>query len=173
MADPNRPTMFSLLWPLGCGLAAILIALAPFGEVAKTITGPHWLLMALSFWASRRPWSTPPALVFTLGLIFDLLRDGPVGAELFALLVAVEALRGAALRMQPRSFYVEWLRFSLAAVAFEAMLLTLLAVTYSPAPPLAALATRAGAAMVLYPILAYALQRLSGARIGEGRFAHL
>lgn len=172
MTDQARPTPFSLLWPLGCGLAAILIALAPSGGLGGW-PAPHWLFLFLAFWASRRPWSTPPALVFVLGLLFDLLRDGPVGAELLALLVVTEALRGAAYQIQPRSFWTEWGRVALAALALEAILIALLAATYAPMPPLQTLLSRAALAILLYPAAAYALQRVSGARLGEGRFAHL
>lgn len=169
----RRPSALSLLWPLLTGMAAILIALAPVSGAAASLEGPNWLLMTLFFWAARRYWTTPPLLVFALGLSFDLLRDGPIGVELFALLAVVEATRVFAETRPPFSFWTEWLRFALAALFFELTVALLMAITYAPTPPPLLIAERFIIAILLYPALAYLLQRLSGARIGEGRFAHL
>lgn len=169
----QRASSLSLLGPALTGFAAILLSLAPVSIATPGLQGPHWLLMALYFWASRRPWTTPPALVFALGLPFDLLRDGPIGAELFALLVTVEGARWMAERQPPFSFWAEWIRFLLAAAFFELLVALLMAVTYAPAPDFHLVGQRLMMTVLLYPILAYAAQRLGGAKIGEGRFTHL
>lgn len=169
----QRPTFLSLLWPALTGILAILLALAPIKGAAAGLEGPHWLLIFLGFWASRRYWTTPPLLVFALGLAYDLLRDGPIGAELFALLVTIEATRILAERKPPFGFWTEWLRFALAVLFFELVVALLMAITYAPTPPALLIGERMLWAVLLYPPVAFALQRLSGARIGEGRFTHL
>lgn len=168
-----RASSLSLLGPALCGVVAILLSLAPVSLASPGLQGPHWLLMALYFWASRRHWTTPPALVFALGLPFDFLRDGPIGAELFALLAVIEATRWLADRQPPLTFLAEWARFVLAAAAFELLVVVLLAVTYAPTPDAWLVGSRLLAGALLYPLFAYILQRISGARIGEGRFTHL
>ena len=169
----RRSSVLSLIGPLLAGAAAILLSLAPVSLAAPGLQGPHWLLMALYFWASRRPWTTPPALVFALALPFDLLRDGPIGAELFAILSVVEAVRWMAERQPPFTFWAEWARFALAVCAFELIVALLMTVTYAPSAGGALVWQRLLLTILLYPLLSYAMQRLSGARIGEGRFAHL
>lgn len=169
----RRVTMLSLIGPALTGLAAILITLAPVSLAYPGLQGPHWLLMAFYFWASRRPWTTPPALVFTLALPFELLRDGPIGAELFAILVVVEGARWMAERQPPFTFWAEWARFALAVGAFELVVALMMAITFAPSPDGWLVWQRLLLTVLIYPVLAYLLQRLSGARIGEGRFNHL
>ena len=169
----QRATSLALIGPALTGLVAILLSLAPVSIATPGLQGPHWLLMGFYFWAARRPWSTPPALVFALALPFELLRDGPIGAELFALLVTVEAARWLAERQPPFTFWAEWARFLLAAALFELVVALLMAITYAPAPDIWLVGQRMLLTVALYPALAYLLQRLSGARIGEGRFTHL
>lgn len=163
----------AILWPLGVGLLALLASLVPVAGPAPWLLGPNWLLLTLCFFAVRWPWSTPPLLVFALGLLHDLLRDGPVGAELFALLAVVEATRFAAERRPPTLFVAEWLRFAAAAAAFEGIVLLLMAVTYADSAPLALVLQRLAIAIALYPVVAIALRRLSGAQVDDGRFGHL
>lgn len=169
----SRPTFLSLMGPLITGLAALFLAMAPFYAGNPWLQGPHWLLAALLFWATRRPWSTPPLLVFALGLTADLLRDGPIGAELFALLLVVEGTRAAALRRPPAGVSGEILRILLAVVVFELVVAALLAATYAPMSDIFLTLQRALATILLYPLCAYTLQKLTGARLGDGRFAHL
>ena len=169
----RRSSLLALIGPALAGVAAIILSLAPVSLSAPGLQGPHWLLLALYFWASRRPWTTPPALVFALALPFDLLRDGPIGAELFALLVVVEGSRWLAERQPPFTFWAEWARFALAACAFELIVALLMTITYAPSAGVWLVWQRLALTVLLYPLLAYVLQRLSGARIGEGRFAHL
>lgn len=169
----HRPTLAAILWPVLTGAAAMSFALAPVTGAAPGWQGPHWLLLVSMFWAARRPWTIPPMLVFVLGLVFDLIRDGPIGAELFAMLLMVELIRGWMIRRPPFRFVSEWMRVALGAIGFELILLGLLSVTYAPLPDLWLIAQRLAVTIAVYPLAAYALQRLSGARLGEGRFAHL
>ncbi|MEL6980169.1 MAG: rod shape-determining protein MreD [Pseudomonadota bacterium] len=169
----RQPTIAAILWPLLTGAAAIFLALAPLSGAAPGLQAPHWLLLALLFWAARRPWTTPPMLVFVLGLVFDLLRDGPIGAELFAMLLMVEAIRGWRARQAPFRFVTEWMRFCLAVFGFELVLFGLLTATYAPTPAIGLVLERMLVTMAAYPLAAYALQRLSGARLDERRFTHL
>lgn len=151
----------ALLGVLLTGVTAILLALAPLGIDADAWRGPHPLLIVLGFWAARRPEATPPALVFALGLAYETLRAGPIGAETFALLITIEILRLVNDRSPARVFAVEWLRLALAALLFEAIILALFALTLKSAPEAASILERYAMTLLLYPPAVWLLQRLS------------
>lgn len=158
------------LGPFAAGVAAILATLAPFGVGPGAWPSPHLLLAVLAFWAIRRETLTPPLLVFALGLALDLTRAGPVGAELFALLAVVEALRLQSERLPVFGLPAEMARVAAAVVAFEAATALLLTLAVAERPDLAAAATRAGLTIAVYPALAALQQAVFGVRRGEGGF---
>lgn len=169
----GRARLIDLFWVFFSGSAAVLITLAPIGLSAATPAGPNWLLVVLGFWCARRPAAVAPAIVFVLGVSQDLLRSGPVGAELFALLCICEGLRNFSAGRPPLSFLTEWLRFTGALLAFEAITLLLLTATYADPPPVEALAQRIGLSILVYPLACFVLERLFRARGRDGRFDHL
>ena len=141
------------IWPLVFGLAAIALSLAPINLAAEIVPTPHWLLAVLMFWTARRPQSTPPLLVFLLGALHDLVTDGPIGAEIFALLVSVEALRSIS-RLRPHQhFVVEWLRIAACALLFELIVRAILGVTLTPAPLFGEIALRYASTVAAYPLI--------------------
>ncbi|MEO1329265.1 MAG: rod shape-determining protein MreD [Pseudomonadota bacterium] len=149
----------ALLGVLITGLIAIFATIAPVGIGPSAWYGPHLLLCALGFWAARRPEGAPALIIFPLGLANDLLRDGPVGAETFALLVVIEILKLISDRSPARGFWIEWLRFAVLAVVFEGILQLLFALTLTPAPDWTVIAERAGATALLYAPIALVLQK--------------
>lgn len=169
---PERPVL-NLIGVTITGLAGVLLMIAPLGLGADTWPGPHLLLMALAFWCVRRPVATPPLLVFALGLFHDLLRAGPVGAELFALLIVIQTLRGLSSRKPPNGLLEETLRFAAAMVAYSVIVSALLALAYAAVPPLDRQAARVLLTVALYPVAALVLQRLWGVRSDDARFLHL
>lgn len=161
------------LWVALSGALAIIAMISPIGASPSTPVGPHWLLIVLGYWCARRPSAPAPMIVFVLGAAHDLLRAGPVGAELFALLIICEALRGISARRQALGFFTEWMRFAGAAVALEALVWSLLAMTYARTPELESVAQRIGLSILAYPIAAYVLEKVFRARGRDGRFDHL
>lgn len=172
--EDRRPYL-STIGLMMAAIAAILLSLAaPFGLEPLGLPLPHALLVVICLWAARFSAATPQLLIFGLGLLFDLTRDGPVGAELLALLLVSEALRGSVERRPSDSVIVETVRFAMAAVMFEAIVWGLLALTYAPTPGVGELALRAAASAALYAALAMSLGRFFGlAQGGGGRFGHL
>ncbi len=169
----GRARLIDVFWVLLTGGAAVFLALSPIGASAATPAGPNWLLVVLGYWCARRPSSVAPIAVFALGLMQDLLRAGPVGAELFALLVICEGLRGFSAGRPPLSFLTEWMRFTAALLAYEAIVLALLTATYAEPPPIEAVGQRVGLSILVYPLTCYVLEKLFRARGRDGRFDHL
>lgn len=154
-------------------LLALAIGFAPAAPGPSAPPAPHWLLLALAFWAQRRPSAVPPLLVFLAAALHEGLRDGPFGVELLALLVVTAGLAGSAERRPPVNFFAEWRRFAVAALGLEAAIWGLLAATYAPTPPLEALGLRLAASILVYPLAVIALERLTGQRRPENAFSHL
>jgi rod shape-determining protein MreD len=135
--------------------AAILILLSmPLGLPGQAQMQPAWTLACVYFWSLFRPASLPAPAVFALGLLLDLLAQGPIGISVLILLLA----HAAALRLRRvlvrQGFEVVWLMFfvfAACAAVLEWLLVSLLtwnALSIWPA------AFEFGMAVGAYPILA-------------------
>lgn len=160
-------------WGATTGLAAILLSMAPAAPAVGAWVGPHWLAAVVFFWCGRRPGAAPAVLVFALAMFADLASGGPAGAEVFALLIASEAMRGATARTPAASFAAEWSRVALAVVAFEAVVAGLLLIAYAPAAAIVGQFERAAATILSYPVVAALASQLSGARRDASRIEQL
>lgn len=154
------------LAPVFTLVVALAAALAPVMPSAHSPVGPHWLLVTAAFWAQRRPGLTPAPLLFPFLLVYEMLRDGPLGIELLAVLVVAETLAFAARRYPTYSFMDEWVRFGSATFAMEALLWLVLAAAYVTPPTITTLLTRWGAGLLAYLLLSLTLGRLRVARRG-------
>lgn len=168
----SRSPYMDGFWVLFTGAGAILVTLSPVGASTTMPAGPNWLFLVMAYWCARRPSAPGPVFVFALGLTQDMLRSGPIGAELFALLLICELLRNFSESRPPLGFLMEWLRFAGALLAFEAIVLVMLTATYADPPEAIAIAERVGLSILAYPVLSYLLEKLFRAR-GRGRFDHL
>lgn len=115
------------------------------------------VLACVFFWSLFRPTSLPPALVFAIGLLADLLGNGPIGVDILILLV----VHGLVLRARPilvrQGFLLVWIAFAIlavGAVAADWALTSLLAFTLLPLGPAV---FQAAAAAGVYPALAMLL----------------
>ncbi|MCI4664499.1 MAG: rod shape-determining protein MreD [Neomegalonema sp.] len=165
----GRVRPFDQLWIVLTGLVAILLSIAPLGVSTTTPVGPHWLFVILSFWCVRRPEAPAPLIVFGLGLLNDLLRAGPVGAELFSLLIVCEGLRGLSSMRPALNFRIEWIRVAAALLAFELLSWLLLVATYASATDIFLIVQRISLSILAYPIACYLLEKVFRARGRDGR----
>lgn len=143
---------------LGTALGMLAIA-APLGLPGQAELLPGFAIAAVFFWTVFRPAAMPPAIVFMLGLLADLLGFAPLGVRVLILLFTY----GLALRWRRRlvhqQFAVVWLVFvavAAAAAGLEWAFDSALAFRLLPAAPAwFQFALTAG----LYPPLAAALTR--------------
>ncbi len=141
-------------------VAVLLLLAAPFGIPAQAQLQPAWAQACVFFWSLYRPAAMPAPLVFAIGLLLDLLAQGPVGIEVLVLLL-VHAVALRSRRSLTRSgFPMVWLTFI--GVAFGAALLEYLLVMLLTwrALPTAPGAVEFGIAAGSYPLLAPYLIRL-------------
>jgi rod shape-determining protein MreD len=137
----------------------LLLTAAPLGLPGQAQLQGAVALACVFFWSLFRPGSMPPAVVFLLGLLSDLLGLTPPGVLVLVLLAA----RGMALRwrrvLAGQGFLVVWLAFvvvAAAAAALEWLTISLLSLRRLPGNAvLFQLVLAAG----LYPMLAAVFTR--------------
>ncbi len=145
-------------------IVVLLLLSAPLGLPGQAQLQPVWAMACVFFWSLYRPNSMPAPLVFAIGLLLDLLAQGPVGIQvLVLLLIHATALR--ARRTLTRSgFALVWLTFTgLAALAALAEWGLVCVLTWRAVPPWPGV-FELGVAAGLYPVLAVYLITLHRGR---------
>lgn len=71
--------VFSNAIPFLCAALGAILANFPVSFLGGVLPPPLFVLMPLYFWALVRPDLMPPAAVFALGILQDLLSGGPPG----------------------------------------------------------------------------------------------
>ncbi len=135
----------------------LLLLSAPLGIPGQAQLQPAWAMASVYFWSLFRPAAMPAPLVFALGLLLDLLAQGPVGIHvLLLLLIHAAALKFR--RVLTRSgFAVVWLAFiAVAAAGAAAEWLLMSVLTWCVLPPWPGL-FEFGLAAGTYPFLAFYL----------------
>jgi rod shape-determining protein MreD len=135
-------------------VVVLLLLSAPFGIPGQAQLQPAWAQASVYFWSLYRPASMPAPLIFLLGLLLDLLVQGPIGVEVLILLL-IHALGLKIRRSLTRSgFAMVWLVFigvAVAAASLEWLLVCVL--TWRALPPWPGL-FECGLASGMYPFLA-------------------
>lgn len=161
-----RPTLGRTLdmaarwaFPATSTLLLLLLAAAPFGAPGQAELQASVALACVFFWSLFRPAAMPPAMVFAIGLLADLLGYAPPGVGVVSLLLVHGlAFRGRRVLVR-QGFLTVWLAFA-AIGGGAAMLQWLLtsALTLHLLPPGPAL-FQAALSAGIYPALATLLTR--------------
>lgn len=142
----------------GASTALVLLLLAaPIGLPAQAELQPALVLGCVYFWSLFRPASMPPALVFVLGLMADLLGEAPIGVMVLILLI----VHGIALRARrvfaQQGFLVVWLAFIVVAIGAAGLDWALSSILAFRLLPLGPAIFQAAIAAGVYPALAVLL----------------
>jgi rod shape-determining protein MreD len=141
-------------FPAGCTVLLVLLADVPWGFADQATLLPAVTLACVYFWSLYRPFAMPPAVVFLIGLLFDLLGYLPLGVGPLTLL----AVHGLAVRwrvaLTRRNFASIWLAFTGFAVAAAVLGWTLTALLSFRLLPAGPALFEALLAAALYPALA-------------------
>ncbi len=161
-----RPTLWRQLdaasraaFPAACTALFLLVLSFPLGVPGQAEWQPAAALACVFFWSLFRPTSMPPAVVFAIGLLADLLGLSPIGASVLVLLI----VHGFAVRWRRvlvrQGFLIVWLAFvgvaAGAALLQWALVCALTVRLFSPSPALFQFALTCG----LYPVLAMLFTR--------------
>lgn len=117
-----RPTLWRqldaasrLAFPVSSAVLLLLLLAGPLGMAGQAQWQQAVVLICVFFWSVFRPASMPPAAVFALGVLADLLGLSPLGSTVLVLL----SVHGLAVRWRPwlsrQGFLAVWLAF----VAFD------------------------------------------------------
>ena len=105
-------------FPTGLTILLLLLLQAPLGIPGQAALLPAVALCCVWFWSLTQPQYLPPACVFAIGLLLDLLAYLPFGVGTLTLLCCHGIAVGLRRFLAPRGFAVIWLTFiPLAAVS--------------------------------------------------------
>ena len=93
------------LFPFALTLALLLASVVPLPVPAYASVTPSFMVMAVYFWTLYRPDLMPPAAVFAIGLLQDLLTGGILGINVIVLL-ALSAATGSQRRFLGVALFV-------------------------------------------------------------------
>ena len=132
----------------------LLLLAAPIGMPGQAQIQSAWTMACIYFWSLYRPAALPALLVFGIGLLLDLMAQGPVGIGVLLLLL-IHAVALKFRRALTRSGFGDvWLAFiGVAAAASAGKWVLTCFLTWHIFPPAAGLFEFALAAG-LYPIIA-------------------
>lgn len=158
MADPVTPPSPTRRWFLraafiGLGLAVIVFSLMPLETTPRRWTGPDLLLVLCCCWTLRRPDYAPALSVGLLVLLADIMFQRPPGLMAALVVLACEWLKGQARVMRDLPFPAEWLA---AAVAMTAVIIgyrIVLAIFFTPLPPITLSLIQLVASVLAYPLV--------------------
>ncbi len=98
-------------FPFVQSVLVVLVLGAPFGLPGQAQLQWAWAVSSVFFWSLYRPGAMPALLVFVLGVLLDLLAQGPLGVKVLVLLL-VHAVALRSRRWLVRSgFGLVWLVF--------------------------------------------------------------
>ena len=143
-----------LAFPTAITIAILLLLSAPIGIAGQAQMQSAWVLASVYFWSLFRPASLPAPIVFGIGLLLDLLAQGPVGVSVLVLLLVHASALRVRRSLVRQGFAFVWLVFFLVAGCAALLEWTLVAaLTWRALPPWPAL-FEFGMAAGAYPILA-------------------
>jgi rod shape-determining protein MreD len=140
-------------FPTTCTVLTMLLTQAPFGIPGQAVMLPAATLASVWFWSLFRPASMPPAAVFFIGLLLDLLGYMPLGTGVLVLLLAHGVARRWRRFLGQQGFAMTWLAFvPVGAAAALLSWMLVVALTFRLMPIGMAL-FQAALTAALYPVL--------------------
>ena len=142
-------------------LLAVLVAVLPLGISFAAVVTPFLSLMAVYYWSIYRPDLLPPAAVFAIGVLQDILTGGPVGLLALVLLL-VQALAVSQRRiLLGQGFTVEWAGLLLVTAGAGLVSWLLASVYYLALVPPLPFVVQALITAALYPLGSWLFTRVA------------
>lgn len=109
------------LIPAGLSVIFVLVEVLPLPVPGYAAIVPMLLLASVFFWAIHHPGLLPPAVVFIIGLVEDILSGALIGSGAVILLLVYSVIVSQRIVFLNKSFLVVW--FGFLVVAFAAGLM--------------------------------------------------
>ncbi len=151
----------SALIPTLTAVVFVLVGVVPAGVPGFSTVTPLLSVAAIFFWVVTRPNFMPPAAVFGIGLLQDVLSGGPIGLWALTLLLVQYFSLSQRQFLVGQSFVLGWIGF--ASIVIGAAFLAWIAacvyfdVLLSPMPVL----VQSALTVLVYPAIALILISLS------------
>ncbi len=149
------------LIPTSTAFVFVLVGVVPSGVPGFSSVTPLLSVAAIFYWVVARPSLMPPAAVFCVGLLQDVLSGGPIGLWALTLLLVQYFSLSQRKLLVGHSFVLGWIGFA-SIVLGAACLAWLAASAYfnlilSPVPVL----VQAALTILVYPVISLLLVSLS------------
>ena len=147
--------------------AALVIQAAPTRLLDGVNLMPTWPLIAIFLWSGLRPHFMPPIVVFSIGLVQDLLTGAPMGVWALSYLVAMAVFRFRGEDGMPRDLPPILLRFGGTLLLAHAIAYGAGSWALGQFADIRPLIIEATATILMFPLIAYlALRRRRPSRTG-------
>jgi rod shape-determining protein MreD len=147
------------IFPMALTVLVLLLLSMPLELPGQAEMQPAWALASVYFWSLYRPASMPGGGVFAVGLLLDLLAQGPLGVGVLILLLTQAATLRWRRVLTRQGFAMVWLAFFAAAAAAAALEWFLVSIMIWRVLPLAPALFQWGMSVGFYPLLAVLLIR--------------
>ena len=127
---------------------------------------PPLAFIALYYWSTHRPDLFPPGLVFTLGILNDIVQGLPMGVSALLFVIAHQVIIQKRRFFTGHSFFMLWSGFAIAATAMMIAEWLVIAVVRWQVAPFLPVLIQTVLAIVLFPLPCWVLNRLQRAALG-------
>ncbi|HEX9809020.1 MAG TPA: rod shape-determining protein MreD [Alphaproteobacteria bacterium] len=159
-----KPTLWQRLdtWarrllPAGLCLAFVLLSVVPVPVPGYAAVVPMLVLAAVFFWAVHHPRLLPPAVVFAVGLVLDILSGAPMGQGAVVLLAAYGVAASQRRFFHEKSFAQVWAGFVIVALLASILAWALALVAGGPLLPPRAAVFQYLLTVAVYPLVTWVL----------------
>lgn len=98
--------------PTASAVIVVIMGVAPSGVTNMGPVTPFFTVAVIFFWVLARPSLMPPASVFAIGFIQDILSGGPVGLWALTLLIVEFFSLSERKLLLGQSYLINWLGFA-------------------------------------------------------------
>jgi len=130
-----------------------LISLLPLGLTAEARVMPDLMFCTVFAWVVRQRVTAPTLLIGALALLTDILLMKPVGLWTFFVILATEYMRVTGRSLRDQMFVIEWLIFALIFAFGQLFYITMLNLTFTPAPSAGLVLQYIVITILIYPLI--------------------
>ena len=146
--------------PTLLGLMGVIVLALPIRLFEGFAPTPLIPLVVVFFWSVYGPDYLPPASVFVIGLLQDLLTGGPLGLWAVVYLVTQFVVLSQRSYFLGREQKVVWIGFAVVAVGASMILWLVMSLMSGALLPFFALTAQMAATVLIYPLFGMAFRQL-------------
>lgn len=143
------------LVPAGLSIACVLVSVVPVPAPGFGAIAPMLALASVFFWAIHHPALLPPVVVFAIGLFYDIVTSGLMGAHAVVLLLVYGAVVHQRIFFRNKSFLVVWWGFMMVVAGAGALTWVLASLFSGQLLPAGAALFQGLMTFALYPLLTW------------------